>query len=367
MKRLLTIFAFVVLVAGAGYSRDKITIAVTELERTGGASIDIRSATEALQTALVKRSEFIVVERSRIDQALREQSLNMSGMISGAEAMKLGQFIGASKIIVGSVGWTSDHYVIQVRAIDSESGVVSFADMVMAWDEQGVLDVMPELAKRIAKLATGGRVADYRLPARRTETTRQPEGERRGIRLPRFQLRGIGIEFSPTYGSVLKFTNSNLYGLGVTLKIPGYNILQLDATLDYLFGNLTIYSKIWMFRFHPGLLINFAENNFLVLGVRLGYAFEICNIKEISAGLFAAGIYPFNQNALTASIELGIKFSPRIHLKAEWEFGYPVRFRPHDDIDPIDMTVRAQTGIDQIEAGGGIMTSLWSVKLDIIY
>jgi ABC-type uncharacterized transport system permease subunit len=44
-----------------------------------------------------------------------------------------------------------------------------------------------------------------------------------------------------------------------------------------------------------------------------------------------------------------------------------VRFRPRDDIDPIDDMLCAQTGIDQLIAGGGMMTSLWSVKLDIIY
>ncbi len=360
----LTVLLFI---SGTAFGRDKITIAVVEFEKTGGARIDTRMATEAFQTALVRRSEFTVVERSRIDSVLQEQALGMSGMISGNDAMQLGQFVGASMILTGQIGYAGDHYVINVRAIDSETGVLKFADMVMAWDEQSVVSVMTELAKRVAKLAGGGRVGEYRLPRRPEEPSAGRTEERRGIRLPQIRLRGIAFEFSPTFGSVLKFTNSNLYGFGVSMKIPGYGLLQLDAAIDYMFGNLTEYSKFSMFRLHPAFLVNIAENRLLVFGIKIGYAFEVCNMKPMSSGLFAAGIYPFNQNSLTASAELGIKFSERIHLRGEWEFGFPLKFTPREGIDPIDATTRANMGIDKLEADGGFMTSLWSIKLDIIY
>jgi curli biogenesis system outer membrane secretion channel CsgG len=47
---------------------------------------------------------YLVVERSRVDQVLKEQSLGLTGAIDESTAGKIGKILGVQALIIGTVG-----------------------------------------------------------------------------------------------------------------------------------------------------------------------------------------------------------------------------------------------------------------------
>ena len=115
---------------------------------------------EMLQVALVDKNAFNVVERSRIDQILKEQEFQASGMTEG-QAAKIGALAGAQKVLLASISKISNKYVFIVKGIDTNSGVVDLTDQVMSYSIDGFIDLFPTLADRLVRKARGEQVAAF--------------------------------------------------------------------------------------------------------------------------------------------------------------------------------------------------------------
>jgi len=105
-----------------------------------------------LITALVKTHHFIVIERNRLDQVIKEQNLGMAGLIDSQSASKVGQLLGIDYIVTGgitefgikksgtAIGYGGEvdagiglekgtaRIVLDARVIDVESGGIIFAE-----------------------------------------------------------------------------------------------------------------------------------------------------------------------------------------------------------------------------------------------
>jgi len=60
-------------------------------------------ASDIVGLELMKKG-YIVVERARVDQVLREQGLGLTGVIDELTAVEIGKILGVQAIVVGSVG-----------------------------------------------------------------------------------------------------------------------------------------------------------------------------------------------------------------------------------------------------------------------
>jgi curli biogenesis system outer membrane secretion channel CsgG len=103
-------FAALFLVAGALAAAEapKPRVAILEFKnKTEGYAWSWYRAGEAAQdmfvTELVKRGNFRVMERERLDAILEEKNLHLSGDIDPKTAVKLGKMIGVEYLIVGAV------------------------------------------------------------------------------------------------------------------------------------------------------------------------------------------------------------------------------------------------------------------------
>ena len=87
----------------AGESAQKV-LAVLDFEGNEKLreKVDLRMS-EMLTTALVQTARFELVERNKIDAAIREQKLGMVGVIDDATAAEMGQILGAEYMVLGSV------------------------------------------------------------------------------------------------------------------------------------------------------------------------------------------------------------------------------------------------------------------------
>lgn len=100
------------------------TIAVFELKNIGLKKTDVEILTDRLQSELVKIGNYRLVERDKIDNILKEQKLQMSGLINEKYLIDIGKILGAELILIGNVGKIDNIYTISVRLVDAESSEI---------------------------------------------------------------------------------------------------------------------------------------------------------------------------------------------------------------------------------------------------
>lgn len=99
----------------------KTTIAVFEFQNNGLEPHEVRQLSTRLESELVKIGKYDVVERSKIDEILKEQKLQMSGCVEEC-LIDVGKMLGAKQIILGSVGKLGNLYTITAKLVDATSG-----------------------------------------------------------------------------------------------------------------------------------------------------------------------------------------------------------------------------------------------------
>ncbi len=62
-----------------------------------------KGVSDLLTNALVKDGTYIVVERSKIEQILKEQNLGASGRVDASTAAQIGKILGADAVIIGTI------------------------------------------------------------------------------------------------------------------------------------------------------------------------------------------------------------------------------------------------------------------------
>lgn len=81
-------------------------------------------ATEKLTHYLVANGGLMVVERSRIDQILKEQSLSMTGAVDAGTAAKIGKILSVDAVVIGTIHVTERDVEFIARVIQSEKGII---------------------------------------------------------------------------------------------------------------------------------------------------------------------------------------------------------------------------------------------------
>ncbi|RKY59390.1 MAG: hypothetical protein DRP94_03685, partial [Candidatus Latescibacterota bacterium] len=90
----------------------------------------VKGIPESVTTYLGKKGKVRIVERSRLEAALKELQLGMTGIVDEETAARVGKAVGASAIMVGSFLKIGDLIRINARLIDVQTGEVIMADQV---------------------------------------------------------------------------------------------------------------------------------------------------------------------------------------------------------------------------------------------
>ena len=99
----------------------RTTIAIFDFENNGLEPHEVRQLTKRLESELVKLKDYNVVERSRIDEVLKEQKIQASGCTETC-LLDVGKILGATQIVYGSIGKIGDLYTISAKLVDAETG-----------------------------------------------------------------------------------------------------------------------------------------------------------------------------------------------------------------------------------------------------
>jgi len=140
----------------------KLVIAVVDFTNVGkDPQLEglVKGIPESVTTYLGKEGKVRIVERSRLEAALKELQLGMTGIVDEKTAARVGKAVGASAIMVGSFLKIGDLIRINARLIDVQTGEVIMADQVQGRFEE-VFGLMDQVAERIWEKLTGEGV-DY--------------------------------------------------------------------------------------------------------------------------------------------------------------------------------------------------------------
>lgn len=126
-------------------------IAVMDFE-TVNTTADLGEGTaEILRTTLMGTGKYIVVERSILKEALKEQKPGLSGTVDQTTAIGIGKVLGAQLVAVGSLVKIGVTYTLNVRFVDVETGEVVLGKNLTASNEEE----LPSLCGDMVKVLTG--------------------------------------------------------------------------------------------------------------------------------------------------------------------------------------------------------------------
>jgi len=131
---------------------EKITVAVFDFEATGVESGAALTISELIRTEISRMDVWEVVERTKLNNIMKELELQKSGITQVEKAREIGKILNAEKIILGSLGKLGSMYVLTARVIDVETGRVDTAKKATC---NCPLDEMLPAVENVAKQLTG--------------------------------------------------------------------------------------------------------------------------------------------------------------------------------------------------------------------
>jgi len=126
------------------------SLAVLDLEGRGISAAETASLTDRLRSELVKTGGITVVERGLMTQILEEQDFQMTGCISDECAVEVGQLLGVSQMVAGSIGKLGNTFLLDVRIVNVQTGaIIETMTRNYRGEIDGLIDQVEELARDI--------------------------------------------------------------------------------------------------------------------------------------------------------------------------------------------------------------------------
>ncbi len=123
MKR--AVFFLAVLVfSAAAFAQPKVAVLDADLQK----GID-KSASSAISEKLTERlvlsGRFIVLDRSNVEQVLREREFQLSGLVSDSEISEAGKYLGADFVVAIRVQRVDRTYMVSAKMIAVDTGIIA--------------------------------------------------------------------------------------------------------------------------------------------------------------------------------------------------------------------------------------------------
>ena len=122
-------------------------IAISDLVGQGIEQSQAIVVTEQLRAELLKSGKLRIIERSQMQEILKEQGFQKAGCTSDECAVEIGQILGVKNIIVGTIGIAGSYTLLAVRVLDAATGAVTTSETVKTKGgidnllEKGIQDV----------------------------------------------------------------------------------------------------------------------------------------------------------------------------------------------------------------------------------
>jgi len=129
----------------------KFHIAILNLEGRGVSENETATLSDQLRGQLVNLNAFIVLDRGKMEDLLKEQGFQQSGCTITACAVRVGRVLNVQKIVAGSIGKIGKTYAINISMIDVESGRIERSfNRNYQGEIDGLLEILQDIAREIA-------------------------------------------------------------------------------------------------------------------------------------------------------------------------------------------------------------------------
>ncbi len=224
--------------------QDTRSVALLDLEGRGVSQVEAASLTDRLRTALVRTGGVTVVERGQMEQVLSEQDFQLTGCTSDECAVEVGQLLGVTTMVAGSIGKVGATFSIDIRTIEVRSGQITHS----LWRDyrgeiDGLLGIMPDIARElVAPMVVTTAPPEAPSPASIAIATQPPgalvtlDGQVAGFT----PLDSVAIE--PDQLHTMSLSLEGYQPVDTTLFAEAGQPYELDISLERLASRLTITS-----------------------------------------------------------------------------------------------------------------------------
>ena len=118
---LFKVIFLLICIAAAGFAQDKTTVAILDLEAKGVSDMEAGTISDRIRSEMFQTGKFTVLERSNMEEVLKEVGFQLSGCTSSECMVQAGQILGVQRMVGGSVSRLGALYTISLRLIDVET------------------------------------------------------------------------------------------------------------------------------------------------------------------------------------------------------------------------------------------------------
>lgn len=106
------------------YSQEKVNIAVIELDGSGIPKTDLISFSNRLRFEFFNTNIYNVIERSKMEEILKEQGFQQTGCTNTECAVEIGKLLNVSYVVLGNVDKVGNIYSFNVRLVNVMTGKI---------------------------------------------------------------------------------------------------------------------------------------------------------------------------------------------------------------------------------------------------
>ncbi|MFC1628845.1 PEGA domain-containing protein [Gemmatimonadota bacterium] len=179
-----------------GGDQESLTIGVLDLDANGVEDTEARAISERLRIWLGRTGVFEVIERNQMESIMNEIGFQVSGACDTDECVvQIGQVLGASKMVAGSVSKVGTLYSLQVRIIDIASSRIDHQEFLDV--PGGIEEVLTGAAEAVAN-ALAARVSGQTIQQQPTPQPAITPGQP-----ARLTTAMVMIESNPPGGTIM--------------------------------------------------------------------------------------------------------------------------------------------------------------------
>ena len=128
-------------------------VAVNQLTPNGVTPSEAASLTDALRSELGKTGKYQVLERGQMEQILKEQGFQQSGICDEAScAIEIGKLLAVNTIVMGNIGKVGKTYTFSVRLVDVGTGKITrdITEYNKGSPDELLTKMIPLIAKKVS-------------------------------------------------------------------------------------------------------------------------------------------------------------------------------------------------------------------------
>lgn len=138
-------------VAARASEKETVLAMMDILNNTGEFASFVDGMPDMLITELMESGEIKLVERTKVQTAMKALKLEASGLTQERN-LELGKWLGVDGILFGAFNRVGDRYRLDVRAIDVQTGKIDVSASATC-GRAGILDMIPDIGRQLrAKL-----------------------------------------------------------------------------------------------------------------------------------------------------------------------------------------------------------------------